>query len=301
MILPTLGVMTAWDYGGRRRWVRGLVILSVAASPALTLYDYFVRYPTETKFFDDFQIGYWQLNQAARIAAQEGVSYLMLTDDGAGHFGTRLSAELTQGDLRVLDADKCFAYPTYIEHPTSFAVMNSWVPSVIDQYPNAREEKILNTDSGEVFGSLLTLNGGQTSRLGLAPALAKFGTDLELIGFELESAPRRGDSLKLTLRWRALAKPATRYTAFVHLLDAQQNLVSGMDREPCEGTYNTSQWHRNEVVQYQIAVAAPATLPAGDYEFALGLYDTITQERLPVMQLNQREPDRARVYKFTLR
>jgi hypothetical protein len=99
--------------------------------------------------------------------------------------------------------------------------------------------------------------------------------------------------LSLTLRWRVRAPLGGRYNYFVHLVAVDQPVVAGSDGEPCGGWYTTAQWRPGDVIEHSLALDLPASLPAGSYLVAVGLYDWQSGARLPVAQPKQREPDRA--------
>ncbi|MBE9506767.1 MAG: hypothetical protein IMY86_01845 [Chloroflexi bacterium] len=125
------------------------------------------------------------------------------------------------------------------------------------------------------------------------PVEGRFGEDIALLGFDLESdqvAP--GDTLHLTLHWRALDRPDVAYTVFTHLLDADGQLQGQQDSMPMRGTLLTTCWVPGEYVSdpYDIAVAADA--PPGQYWLEVGLYWLRTGERLPVSGPDAILPDR---------
>ena len=73
---------------------------------------------------------------------------------------------------------------------------------------------------------------------------------------------RPGDTLRLTLYWRAAAKLDLDYTVFVHLLDAARRVRAQVDSFPDAGMQPTSQWRPDELVRDAYQIAIPAELPA---------------------------------------
>ncbi len=73
----------------------------------------------------------------------------------------------------------------------------------------------------------------------------------ELVGYDLKN-----DSI--TLHWRALKETDADYTLFVHLLDANGQIVAQNDSQPRNGSYPTSMWVKGEYVSDTIALAASA-------------------------------------------
>ena len=122
---------------------------------------------------------------------------------------------------------------------------------------------------------------------------ARFDDQIDLRGYNL-SVDRLlpGESLDLTLFWAPRGRPMRDYTVFVHILDGQGQLRSQADSPPMAGKYPTSVWDAGEFIEDLHTVSLPPNLPAGDYTFAIGLYDPQTGQRLPIMDANgQRSGD----------
>lgn len=96
---------------------------------------------------------------------------------------------------------------------------------------------------------------------------AKFDDLVELIGYDL-----RPDSI--TVYWQALKETDTDYTAFVHVLDENGNILAQHDSQPREGGYPTSLWITGEYVSDTIQI------PTTGRAIALGWYVAETGERL---------------------
>jgi hypothetical protein len=112
---------------------------------------------------------------------------------------------------------------------------------------------------------------------------ATFGGQIGLVGFDLSANQiKAGDHVEITLDWHALRASTTDYHVFVHLLDAQGQLVTQQDGVPKDWTYPTSAWIPNEYVVDQYSVVIPADSSAGPLTIETGLYDPISGQRLPV-------------------
>lgn len=114
------------------------------------------------------------------------------------------------------------------------------------------------------------------------PVGASFGNAVQLAGYELTQPATASDPLAVTLIWQAQANPAHSYTVFVHLLDAAGNIVAQSDALPASG-YVTNDWRAGEVVRDEHALIPQEPLPAGQYSLVAGLYDSVTGQRLPVV------------------
>jgi hypothetical protein len=116
------------------------------------------------------------------------------------------------------------------------------------------------------------------------PLRANLGDRIEFLGYDLDRrrlAP--GETLDLTLYWRALTAMDASYTVFTHLLDEANQIWAQQDNPPVSGTYPTTLWVSGEVVvdEYELVVKADA--PPGEYVVEIGLYVAETGQRLPVL------------------
>lgn len=103
------------------------------------------------------------------------------------------------------------------------------------------------------------------------PLDAAFEGDVTLLGADLEQPPPRpGQSLQVTLYWRAEAAPATDYTVFVHLLDGDETVLVNADHAPPRPT---TAWLAGEVVADTFSLQLPADLAPGRYPVEVGLYN----------------------------
>lgn len=95
------------------------------------------------------------------------------------------------------------------------------------------------------------------------------------------------NGVKLTLFWEGVAKDAADLTVFIHILDAEGNLVAQQDRLPQNGLYPTYLWDAGERVED--AYVVPFELPAGTYTVRAGMYELATGERRPITRSDGRE------------
>jgi hypothetical protein len=115
------------------------------------------------------------------------------------------------------------------------------------------------------------------------PLDLRLGEGVDLLGFDVEAAPlRAGESLALTLYWRAAARLTTPYTVFVHLLGPTGGIAAQVDQAPAQGARPTTGWLPPEVIADTHRLRLPEALPAGAYTLTAGLYDPRTGARLPV-------------------
>jgi hypothetical protein len=108
---------------------------------------------------------------------------------------------------------------------------------------------------------------------------ARFGP-VELLGADVPAAVRAGETVSVTLAWRALGAVTSAYKVSVQLLDASGAPVAQHDGEPADWTRPTTSWLPGEVVLDSHSLAIPADLAPGRYELLATLYDPATLARL---------------------
>jgi len=124
--------------------------------------------------------------------------------------------------------------------------------------------------SGVTFGDCIVLEGYD---VGEPPTVVETQN--------LASLLTAGDELGLTLYWRALCPITENYTVFVHLLDANGEVLAQDDKLPGLD-YATIFWSEGEVVQDQYRLKTDVHTPPGSYRVEVGLYRSIDGQRLPI-------------------
>jgi hypothetical protein len=110
----------------------------------------------------------------------------------------------------------------------------------------------------------------------------RFGGSIVLIGYTVEPAGqlKPGDLLKLTLYWQATERIYERYTVFTHVVDEADVKVGQKDDEPQRGFEPTILWQPNQTVVDTVEVPIAADAKPGSYRLIVGMYNSVTQERL---------------------
>jgi len=126
------------------------------------------------------------------------------------------------------------------------------------------------------------------------PLEANLGNKVELLGYDLDRiSAKPGESLHLTLYWRALTAMDASYTVFTHLLDGESRIWGQKDNVPKAGTYPTTLWVEREVVTDQYEIVVKPDAPLGQYVIEVGMYLAQSGQRLPVLdELGQVQGDR---------
>lgn len=161
----------------------------------------------------------------------------------------------------------------------------------------------LITPEGRVVGREIVLDERPTLvpwplRTELPPIPQPLGVDfgaaaqIRLHGYGLEPPTLTpGARLALTLYWQAQQDVTENLLVFVHLSDAQGEVVTQADGVPVRGTRLTLSWRANEVLLDERALFVPAELPPGTYSLWVGLYDPETGARLAVRGVGADEPN----------
>jgi hypothetical protein len=119
------------------------------------------------------------------------------------------------------------------------------------------------------------------------PLAATFGDAVTLLGLpdaqdHLQVAA--GQTLTVTLAWRATRTPAGDLTRFVHIQGPDRRPVAQRDGAPCaDDACPSRSWLPGEVLIDEVRVEIPHNLAPGTYPVAVGWFDTSTQVRLPVI------------------
>lgn len=140
---------------------------------------------------------------------------------------------------------------------------------------------------------------GQALDIPATPHYANFGDQIALLGYNASAeALSPGETLEVTLYWKALRQLDIEYQVFVHVLDGAGNLVAQSDKiNP--GEFPTHRWPTDRYVPDTHRLVLPADLPPGDYTVATGLWVQGEGWRLAVFD-EAGEPVADRADLFTL-
>lgn len=142
-----------------------------------------------------------------------------------------------------------------------------------------------------VFANQLSYQIGQIPIRQLdKPALplaaeVNFGELITLAGVEVIPF-YHGSAARLKLLWQARQPIPQSYTTFVHLVDAQGNIWGQADRVPQVNGAElpTNHWEMHEWIVDDFEVSLKPDAPAGSYTVLVGVYNSQTLERLPIME-----------------
>ncbi|WP_420645096.1 glycosyltransferase family 39 protein [Candidatus Leptofilum sp.] len=158
---------------------------------------------------------------------------------------------------------------------------------LIERWLDAHAFKATDEWYGDVRFVTYAIPSAPATEMATAVSLP-FGESITLNGYTLgETRLRPGDIVEVTLFWETAVPLQTRYKVFLHLLDANGNLVSQRDSEPGGGLALTTTWQPGDVMLDNHGLLIPTDLPSGNYELLLGLYDQAN----PADRLSITSPD----------
>jgi hypothetical protein len=134
------------------------------------------------------------------------------------------------------------------------------------------------------------------------PQSANLGDQVELLGYDSKADHiAAGDTLHLTLYWRALAGMETNYKVFTHLLGGDGRIWGQKDDFPGRGTLPTIGWVEGEVIADEYEITVDPQTPAGDYQLQIGMYDPASGARLPILDEKEKvQSDRILLKRITV-
>jgi 4-amino-4-deoxy-L-arabinose transferase-like glycosyltransferase len=124
----------------------------------------------------------------------------------------------------------------------------------------------------------------------------------ELRSWRIDGDARPGGAVGLTLMWHALGRQNRSWTVFIHLVDAQEQILAEDNTQPRGGAFPMKQWIAGDWVEDRHTLALPATLPPGTYTLRVGLFDPRTDRRAAVFdQAGKLAGDLVKIGQLTVR
>ena len=116
------------------------------------------------------------------------------------------------------------------------------------------------------------------------PVHFNFEGRIALVGYDLDRRTARpGETIHLTLYWRALAGMEEDYTVFTHVLGEEDRLWAQVDSQPQRGAAPTSSWQVGQVAEDHYDLTIKPDTPPDVYDIEVGLYLAATGRRLGVL------------------
>jgi hypothetical protein len=139
-------------------------------------------------------------------------------------------------------------------------------------YATVAHRPLQEAGLGTIFGDPALASGSINSSNGW----------IRLEGYALSQEAEPGGELLLALRWESLRPMEHDYQVFVHLLNANDEKLAQRDGQPVQWLRPTSTWHPGEKIIDRYGLLLPDDLPTGSYAIAVGLYDPVSGQRLPI-------------------
>jgi len=268
----------------------------------LTVRDYFVRWP-----LDDVARFFYQADLTAvahrldRLPLGTPVAVAGLSVYSMDGPSLELIARQDVRGIRLCDTRETLVVP---------AGLNAWlfVPQVVP-FDTELQERLLKwgavaeADSQSSFTSyhlsndaalrrdLRHLESSVASPDGVPVTLpVSFGGRLAFLGYEwLQQIPAPGGTLALLSYWRVEEPFPEPLKVFAHLIGESGGSVAqhdGLGSPP-------HRWAAGDLVIQKHVILLPADLPPGQYDLQAGVYDVVTNVRLPVLAA-----DRLLLYSF---
>lgn len=140
---------------------------------------------------------------------------------------------------------------------------------------NAVQHKHIPVSTGESFHLVTTINFSP-----LDNRVPEFSTDInfgDIIALKGYTLTPTSDAAQVTLFWQSIGSSQTDYTRFIHMVDADGQIIAQSDTQLL---YPTSSWPLNEVI---IDERILTPIPQGDYQIYVGWYQWDTAERLSIL------------------
>lgn len=114
------------------------------------------------------------------------------------------------------------------------------------------------------------------------PLDLRFGDDIRLVGYEVPRHAAPGETLTVTLHWKALRRPRVDYKVGLQLRRGSAETWGQRDEQPADGERSTSEWRAGEIVEDRHPLPIYPEAPPDVYRLFLQLYDRESGQPLPV-------------------
>ncbi len=250
------------------RWAPwGALALLLAADGALVCRDYFIRWGRDPQTFFVFHGDYVLLAHRAREEMAAGRTVVIQS----AHYKhpTVLFVEPEAGEAVWSVGPKTLVIP---QRPGGEPVYlwpfrDDPLQGVLEEVQGHLFEEVetLPGLGGEPAVRVMRLKVGAFEAEAKAPALAAFGDEVEILGWEVPERARRDKPLRLLVHWRA-KRPVEGWRVFsVHLVD-ERGVRWAQDSDL---GFLPVEWRAGDAVYQVFEVPIPPGMPAGPYEVRL--------------------------------
>jgi 4-amino-4-deoxy-L-arabinose transferase-like glycosyltransferase len=185
--------------------------------------------------------------------------------------------------------------PVAWENPVAVNIpLNAYAPMTVSVevgwYDLVSGERLATTDGAEtlLIGRFELASPADPEGLNLPnPIRLNFGNQIELVGYSLSDlSPAAGDTVELTLYWRALVPLTVDYKIFANILD-RATLVkyAASDGMPDNWNRPTTTWQAGEIITDRHQLVVDPNAPPGIYETEIGWYQEGADGSFPRLRL----------------
>lgn len=286
--LPTV-LQERWNFLGQRRWRDGLIGLLCVATLVVTVRDYFGDYArrAETAFY--FEVAARDL--ARDINAEPDETTVYLDEQYSPGAWPAVSFLVDPAERPVIWYAPAAGLPCLESCDPPFAVY-AWPYNGMDTISDAIPARtIIRAQNGSLaMGDRETEPYPFYARFQVDPAGPEFMPPVSTINFDntlhLISATAElvaPAEISLTLVWQAPEMVDQPLTAFVHVVDSNGAIPVQSDLPPGGLLWPHSWWQPGRIVVDERRLILPQSFDSSQQSLIVGLYETDTGDRLPVL------------------
>lgn len=286
------------------RWPRyssAVIVASLAVFFTVSLYDYFNRWATSDTVQREHQANVAQL--ARNVDQLPADRPVVFSSGEVTHWNPwtltafRLTAPIGYTTTRWFDARSSFIFPQGQTDLTLINAARDDQPAPLDArliedlfpvvepittsaaYSATHLISSLNTRLMTLTQAAVSWPPGVPISRSIGLPLA-FGDQLELIGYDVRKpVVEPGKNIRLTTYWRAKERGLAPLSFFVHVLNDQGDIVEQWDGY----SYAPRYVQPGDIIVQVHFIPVSTQLPAGHYRLQLGLYQSLTGQRVPIV------------------
>ncbi|MDX1686588.1 MAG: hypothetical protein R3248_01260 [Candidatus Promineifilaceae bacterium] len=119
---------------------------------------------------------------------------------------------------------------------------------------------------------------------------ADFGGQIALLGYDAPAVAGSGETIEVTLYWKAQRDLDINFQVFVHLLGPDGGIVAQSDKlNP--GAFPTRRWPLDRYVRDRHTLSLPSDAPPGSHPISVGLWVQAEGWRLPLFDEDEQQID----------
>lgn len=187
----------------------------------------------------------------------------------------------------IVDTRRLLKVPFDAEHGKGFFEVGLYDPSPLS---DGKRVPVLD-GNGQVAGTSVRFGGvmigqppPQADTTDLTPVAVTFDERIELIGWLIRNAQDEAGVLEVDLALRALERPTTDYSAFVHLVDGANNIVAQYDQLLGNTENPSSLWVPDEIVRASFPLSVNPEQPVESLRLRIGLYEPVSGRQAAVSE-----------------